>query len=301
MVDIHRLRILCSVVATGSLKATADALSFTPSAVSQHLSALQRETGLTLFERSGRGVVPTAHGRRLAEKGEEALAAVTRVDQFIDDLRIGRTGSLTIGTFASAGEHWLPSVAAQLRREFPTTTLVIELTDPPVSSVRPDIDIRTERRGAPPHAPAGVTRIVLARDPFVVILPRDHPYAGLREVAAADLGNDPWIHEFVGDGEAARIVEDIWRAAGIAPRSIIQAADHHGTIAFVAAGVGVSAMPALAATALPDSVVALPIVRPDAERIIVAHVRDSIRQQAAAERLLALLQDLGAAHHTPDP
>lgn len=266
MVDIHRLRILCSVVATGSLKATADALSFTPSAVSQHLSALQRETGLTLFERSGRGVVPTAHGRRLAEKGEEALAAVTRVDQFIDDLRIGHTGSLTIGTFASAGEHWLPPVAAQLRREFPTTTLVIELTDP-----------------------------------FVVILPRDHPYAGLREVAAADLGNDPWIHEFVGDGEAARIVEDIWRAAGIAPRSIIQAADHHGTIAFVAAGVGVSAMPALAATALPDSVVALPIVRPDAERIIVAHVRDSIRQQAAAERLLALLRDLGAAHHTPEP
>lgn len=300
MVDIHRLKILCSVVATGSLKATADALSFTPSAVSQHLTALQRETGLTLFERSGRGVVPTAHGRRLAEKGEEVLAAVTQVDQFIDDLRIGHTDSLTIGTFASAGAHWLPAIAARLRREFPTTTLLIEQTDPPVSSVRPDIDIRTERRGAPPHSAVGITRIALARDPFVAILPTNHPLAGRNEVAAADLGGDPWIHEFVGDGEAARIVEDIWRAAGIAPRSIIQAADHHGAIAFVAAGVGVSAMPALAATALPSSVVALPIVRPDAERVIVAHVREAVLQQPVVERALEMLQDLGNEHVVPD-
>lgn len=96
----------------------------------------------------------------------------------------------------------------------PTTTLVIELTGPPVSTVRPDIDIRTERRGAPPQTPGGVTRVEIAGDPFVVILPRDHALAELSEVAAAELGNYPWIHEFGGDGEAARIVEDIWRAAG---------------------------------------------------------------------------------------
>lgn len=296
MVDVHRLRVLCSVVATGSVRAAADALSFTPSAVSQHLTILQRETGLRLFEKSGRGIVPTAHGRSLADRGQDALAALGRVDRFIDDLRIGHTGSLTVGTFASAGEYWLPSIAARLRAEFPTTTLLIELTDPPVSTERPDIDIRTERATTAPHVPAGVTRIEIARDPFVAILPRDHRCAAAEEVAAADLGADPWIHEYVGDGEGARIIADVWRAAGIAPRSVVQAADHRGAIAFVASGAGVCAMPALAARHLPDAVVTRRLVRPDAERVIVAYVLDSVRHHPAAERLLSVLSDMGAQH-----
>lgn len=294
MVDLHRLRILCSVVAAGSLRAAADALQLTPSAVSQHLTALQRETGLTLLEKAGRGVAPTEHGRRLAERGEEALASMARVDRLVRDLRVGHSGSLSIGTFASASQHWLPTVVATLQREFPATNLIIELTDPPVARVRPDIDIRTERQNAPPYAPPGITRVQLARDPFVVILPRTHRLAGQAQIAAADLGEDPWLHEYVGDGEAARIVEDIWRAAGIAPGTIIQSADHHGTIAFVAAGVGVSVMPTLAATELPPSVVAVPLVRPDAERIIVAHVRSAVRQRPIVLRALELLKEKGA-------
>lgn len=264
--------------------------------MSQHLTILQRETGLRLFEKSGRGIVPTAHGRSLADQGQEALAAITRVDRFIDDLSIGHTGSLTVGTFASAGEYWLPWIAARLRDEFPSTTLLIELTDPPVSNERPDIDIRTERQSAAPHVPSGVTRIEITRDPFVAILPSDHRCAAADQVAAADLAEDPWIHEYVGDGEGARIIADVWRAAGIAPRSVVQAADHRGAIAFVASGAGVCAMPALAARDLPDTVVARRLVRPDAERVIVAYVRDSVRHHPAAERLLSVLMDMGAQH-----
>ena len=92
MVDLHRLCILCSVVAAGSLRAAADAMSLTPSAVSQHLTALQRETGLTLLEKAGRGVAPTVHGQRLAERGEEVLAAMARVDRLVRDLRVGHSG-----------------------------------------------------------------------------------------------------------------------------------------------------------------------------------------------------------------
>lgn len=296
MVDIHRLRVLCSVVATGSVRAAADALSFTPSAVSQHLTILQRETGLRLFEKSGRGIVPTAHGRRLADQGQEVLAALGRVDRFIDDLRIGHTGSLTVGTLASAGEYWLPSIAARLRDKFPTTTLLIELTDPPVSTERPDIDIRTERDTPAAHVPPGVTRIEISRDPFVAILPRDHRCASDEEVTAADLGADPWIREYVGDGVEARILADVWRAAGVAPRSVVQAADHRGAIAFVASGAGICVIPALAARDLPDTVVARRLVRPDAERVIVAYVQDSVRHHPAAERLLTILRDMGAEH-----
>ena len=66
MLDLHRLRVFRAVVTTGSVSGAAATLGYTPSAVSQHLAALQRETGVALVERSGRGIVPTAAGVVLA-------------------------------------------------------------------------------------------------------------------------------------------------------------------------------------------------------------------------------------------
>ena len=63
MLDVHRLRVLRTVVATGSVGAAASTLGYTPSAVSQHLATLQRETGLLLIERKGRGIEPTDFAR----------------------------------------------------------------------------------------------------------------------------------------------------------------------------------------------------------------------------------------------
>ena len=68
MLDPHRLNVFRSVVASGSIQAAADNLGLTASAVSQHLSALAKETGLVLFERSGRRIVPTTVARLLAER-----------------------------------------------------------------------------------------------------------------------------------------------------------------------------------------------------------------------------------------
>jgi DNA-binding transcriptional LysR family regulator len=66
MLDVHRLRVFRAVVASGSVNAAATNLGYTASAVSQHVAALQRETGLALLARSGRGVEPTAVGLALA-------------------------------------------------------------------------------------------------------------------------------------------------------------------------------------------------------------------------------------------
>src|ERR1700753_4328648 len=108
MLDIHRLRVFRAVVAGGSVNAAATNLGYTSSAVSQHVTALQRETGLTLLARSGRGVEPTAVGLALAERIDDVLARVGDVESFVTDLREGRTGSLSIAYFASVGSAWLP-------------------------------------------------------------------------------------------------------------------------------------------------------------------------------------------------
>src|SRR5919201_5718366 len=143
MLDIPRLRLLRAVVATGSIRASASALGYTPSSVSQQLASLQRETGLRLFERVGRGIEPTEAGRTLAAEAEPVFEAISRVEGVIGDLRAGRVGSLSIGYFGSAGATWLPRVVAALRAEFPELRLDLRMSE--FGGGDPDIDIFVER------------------------------------------------------------------------------------------------------------------------------------------------------------
>src|SRR5918997_2989475 len=99
MLDVHRLRVFRSVVASGSVAAAATNLGYTPSAVSQHVSALQRETGLMLLERAGRGVRPTAAGLALAAQADGVLVRLGEAESVVSDLRAGRTGRLSIAYF----------------------------------------------------------------------------------------------------------------------------------------------------------------------------------------------------------
>ena len=147
MIDVQRLRVFRAVVASGSVQAAADHLGYTPSAVSQQISALQRETGLVLFEKAGRGIAPTASAKVLAAESEELMESLNRLGGVVDHLRDGRTGSLTIGAFSSAAQFWLPRVAKGLRRDFPDLVLDLvlnELGPEPASPSRRDLDITTE-------------------------------------------------------------------------------------------------------------------------------------------------------------
>src|ERR687887_90510 len=130
MLDLPRLRLLRAVVETGSIRATASALGYTPSAVSQQLTALQRETGLRLFDRVGRGIEPTPAARTLAAEAEPLFEALSRVDRVVGDLRTGRVGRLSIGYFGSAGTAWLPAIVAGLHADFPDLRL-----DPPMTEL----------------------------------------------------------------------------------------------------------------------------------------------------------------------
>src|SRR5699024_9608464 len=114
MIDAHRLRIFLSVMASGSVNAAAGHLGYSASAVSQQIAALQKETGLTLFTRHGRGIEPTPAAHTLAEESERLMYELKRVDAIVDDLREGGTGSLSIGYFASAGSRWMPQLAKRL-------------------------------------------------------------------------------------------------------------------------------------------------------------------------------------------
>ncbi|GAB2763372.1 LysR family transcriptional regulator [Terrabacter sp. 28] len=290
MLDTHRIRVFRSVMASGSIQAAADNLGYTPSAISQQISALQKETGLTLFEREGRGLSPTAAARSLVANTNDLMGELSRLDRVVEDLREGRSGLLTIGYFASAGAEWMPTLARRLTTEMPDLTLELVLTEiPEYAGATLDLDLVIDTPGA--QDPAGSKRVPLAVDPYVVILPADHPLADEDEVNLAQLAADTWIRNDLPHTTCSRIFAAACESAGFLPRFAVQAQDHITAIAFVKAGVGITAVPQLAARIIPPEVRVLPLTAPTPVRHIAAVVRDPAGNSAAC-RAVELLQEL---------
>ena len=295
MLDPNRLRVFRSVMANGSVQAAADLLGLTPSAVSQQMTALQRDTGLTLFERRGRGIVPTAAATTLLEQSEPAMEQLARLDDVVTDLREGRSGRLTIGYFSSIGAVWLPAVVKRLTAERPDLTLELVLTEEDEPSFRPDLDLVAEATEGTMRP--GYRRVHIAEDPYVVLLPDDHPLARRRRIRLEELVGETWVSNDDQRNVGHRIVVDTCRAAGFTPRFAVQAQDQYTAAGFVAAGVGISVMPRLAASALPEGVRRVAVVDPEPVRRITALVRELGAPNRAAERAVELLTRLYRTRH----
>ncbi|NYJ73046.1 LysR family transcriptional regulator [Allobranchiibius huperziae] len=296
MLDVNRLRVFRAVVASGSVQAAALNLGYTPSAISQHVSALQRETGLQLFEKSGRGISATPTGRALAAQSDEVMNNLARLDGVVDDLREGRTGTLAISCFASAGEQWIPLVARSLQRDFPDVQFTVDLNEQPspTGPGRPDIDVRTEQPEDPPTRVNGYTRYELTEEPYWVVFSSDNPLAELGVVPMSALADHRWVMDNQDDDVCGRIVRGATRAAGFTPRYSAQTVDHHTSIAFAAAGIGVAVIPQLALGVLPADACSRPIADPAPRRRIVVFVRDNASANPAVARTLQLLRDITA-------
>lgn len=296
MIDVHRLRTFRAVIASGSVQGAAINLGFTSSAVSQQIAALQRETGLQLFEKSGRGISATPTGRSLAAESDELMRELARLDGVVDDLREGRSGTLVITCFASAGEQWMPRIARTLQREYPDVQLTVDLNEYALQAgpARPDIEIRNEVPDEPPTRIAGHTRHELAQEPYVAVVAEDSPLAALETVPLSALESQRWVVDNTNDAVGSRIVRDATRAAGFTPRYAAQTDDHHTSIAFAAAGIGVAVIPRLAIGVLPPGVCARPISEPTPQRRIVVFVRDNVSGHPSVARALELLRDIAA-------
>lgn len=291
VIDVHRLRVFRAVVASGSVQAAATNLGYTPSAISQHLSALQKETGLALFAKDGRGISPTPAGRVLAEQSDAVMAQLSRLNGVVDDLREGRTETLTIASFASAGQVWMPQVARGLRDEFPDLQLTVNLNELP-ASIGPDgaqLDLRTEDPSGPPSTMAGYTRTVLCEEEYVAAVALDHPLAQADSILLAALAAERWISDTSGADICAKILRGATQAAGFTPRFAAVTSDHHSSLAFAAAGIGVAVLPRLTVTPPPPDVAILPI-NDGPRRRIVAFVLDDATTSAAVQRAVELLR-----------
>lgn len=296
MLDLNRLRVLRAVVATGSVNATARHLGLTPSTVSQHIHTLADEVGFPLVERVGRGIRPTPAAVELARAARPTLEAMTELEAKARDLRQGTSEKLTVSTFASAAYTWMPRIARRLRQEFPglTIELTIKEADSAPNQAEADIEVLTEMPGDHYGAPRSYTRIELGTDEFVVALPLDHPLAGLETADLAEFDVDDWVQYDFRDELATRLTARACAAAGFSPRYVARAEDHVTGLAFVAGGVGIALVPALALGWTDLDIACVRPTNPTPHRRIVALIRNRARTIPAARRSLELLTELGS-------
>jgi DNA-binding transcriptional LysR family regulator len=296
VLDLRRLRVLRAVVRTGSVRAAAGQLGYTPSAISQHVSTLERETGTVLLERAGRGVRPTDAARLLADVADDVLDRLADAEAALASLRAGRTGRLHLTSFPSAGAALVPPAVMALRRSHPSVELVLGVAEPDeaLPCLRAgDVDVAVV---VEPFDPASLpdddlVRVHLLDDPYSVLVPASHRLAGADEVDLAELADEPWVDTASAPGHCQAAALDACRAAGFTPAYAVQADEYPSTQGFVAAGLGVALVPALALGLVHEGVVVARVRGEQPVRHVYAAVRSARAGEALVVAALAALQD----------
>lgn len=194
--DIALLPVLRELAERGSVTAVAAATHRTPSAVSQQLRTLQRQAGVPLVERVGRGVRLTADGRALADMATGVATALATVESAWSEHLAGVSGTVDLAVFPSAAELLLPGLLTRMR-EHPG--IVLELSDVDVSEgesapLTADHDVVIGHRPDGARRPDGaVETVALLREPLDVALPLDHPLADRERVGIEDVVDETWI------------------------------------------------------------------------------------------------------------
>ncbi|MEU4210533.1 LysR family transcriptional regulator [Streptomyces sp. NPDC026206] len=294
MLDLSRLRALHAVSVHGSVSAAAVALGYTPSAVSQSITKLERETRTTLLERRGRGVALTDAAVRLAQTAQELLAMVERAETELEERRGLPAGRLVAGAFASAARGLLPGVLAALGREHPALDARLVEVDPHLSVDLVaqgvlDMTVTFEWDITPLPAPEGLGRARIGDDLCDVLVPRGHALAGRDRLLHTDLAQQRWIGQPAGTVCHDWLVRTL-RAAGSEPDLAYQAAENHTQVALVAAGLGIALMPRLGRGPLPEGVLAVPL-EPAPVRRLFAYWRTGAARRPAISETVRLLRE----------
>jgi molybdate transport repressor ModE-like protein len=305
MLDVRRMRVLREVAQHGSFSAAAEALSFTQSAVSQQIAALEREAGATLVERSARGIRLTDAGRALVRHTETILGSLAEAEAELEAIAGLRGGRLRMASFESAGATLMPLAIATYKQRHPAVELSLSLAEPDDSVPRLksgelELALCFGVQGLPEPGDDGIERVHLLDDPLYLALAADHALARKRNLRLADLASDPWIEGSPGcacSGMLRRACEQ----AGFTPHIAFESDDYAAIQGFVAAGVGVALIAELALTTVRDDIVIRSLGRETPLRRIHAAVLAGGYRSPATVAMLEILTDVAGRYRPRRP
>jgi DNA-binding transcriptional LysR family regulator len=259
MVKPEHLQTLREVINRGSFAAAANRLGYTASAVSQQMAALERETGVRLFHRSARSVLPTDAAEVMARHAQIVLADIDRLVAAVGQTHRSTAFEIRLGVFPSFGTHVLPDALRQLDPDGRANIRVI--IDEPSGLIRRlgpgremDAAIVYQVGQSGLSWPSSVHRRWIAEDWFKVVFPRTWRILPAPPYPAEQLADLPWIMHHPGSSDATT-VDAMFALLNLHPHVVCHSDDFNVTLALVASGLGAALVPDLALRGHRDDIV----------------------------------------------
>jgi DNA-binding transcriptional LysR family regulator len=302
MLDLRRLRLLRELHERGTIAAVADALQFTPSAVSQQLAMLERETGVRLLERAGRGVRLTDAAYTLVEHADALLERAAQAESDLAAVAGTVTGRARIAGFQSVLQRLAIPAMEALARDAPRLRCELVEAEPedsiPALAIG-DIDfvIGDEWQHQPRRLPPTIRRHELLLDPVNIILPARHPAARRHAgaVPLAELADEAWASGHPAMGWEEMTQGTCRELGGFEPDIRHRANDATISLALVARGLAVTLIPDLVVPDRHPGVIARPIAEAPVHRTIFAATRAADATRPSTQAVLAAIRDAVAA------
>jgi DNA-binding transcriptional LysR family regulator len=297
MIDLVALDSLRAVGSHGSVVAAADALGFTPSAVSQQIKRLERQTGVPLLERVGRGVMLTQHGRHLVEQGTQLLAGLEELQSGLHRQASTVAGHVRLAAFSTALRGLIAPALPAVLAAHPDLRVTLTEREPwdtisLVATGQADLGVAHSWGDVPLSIPGHVARSTLSRDLADVIVRNDHPLAARSVVTPRDLADADWVA--TPESTICRQwLERMYDGTGRLPRIAHISMEFDTHLALVRAGLGIALIPRLGRSPLGGDLVAVRVADPVPSREIIGLHRVSMGDSPAIAALLAELTRYG--------
>jgi DNA-binding transcriptional LysR family regulator len=295
------MKVLREVAMQGSFSAAAEALSYTQSAVSQQIAALEREAGAKLVERNARGIRLTDAGEALVRHTDAVLASLAEAEAELDAIAGLRGGRVRLASFPSAGSAIVPRAIANFRSRHPAVELNLIEAEPHESLPRlkaGELEVALTYKPSlqGDEAMAGLEIEDLLEDPFFVVLPQGHPLTAKSRVRLKDLASEPWING-TSACPCSGQVERACTLAGFEPHVAFQSDDFATVQGLVAAGVGVALIPDLGFATVRDDIEIRDLAGEVPARVVQVATLAGYRSPAT-EAMLEVLRETAASYRS---
>lgn len=297
-----RLHLLDVFERLGTVRAVATELLLSPSTVSQQFTVLESETGLQLFERSGRSLTLTSAGVFLVERARELRDHMDTIEAELANLATQPAGHVRVGGFASSVSSILIPAVRMLALTHPSLQLELLEIEPRDATTalhqgRCDLIVTVDEADGALLSPS-ISVVSLTTDPLMAVLPTGHSLASRATISFANLSTERWALDLPGT-YLGELVPREGRLAGFEPNVVGRFSSYGVMVSHVAAGLSVGVLPALAIPAS-AGVVTRP-VKELADRRIVAAVRSGAARRSAMTAVLDALRDIAGPLPTARP
>ena len=306
--DVRRLQVLREVAARGSFAAAAEALSFTPSAVSQQIARLEREAGLPLVERDRHGARLTEAGTALVRRAGTILGELDEARAELDHLAGLRAGRIRLAAFPTATSTIVAQAIGAFRRDHPGVAIRLTGQEPfevlaALRDRRADLGVVFQIEDEPIGVAYSGETICredavatqpLFTDRYVVALPEHHPLAGRGAIAPEALAGETLIGAATWPG-LARLAARAAAAGHPLRFDGFISDDYQAVQALVGVGHGIAVLPSLATVRGEPGVRYRELTRWAPERTVLAALPAGAPTPPAVDAMLALLRRAGPA------